>query len=138
MSRHFYLHHLFNVLYSMYQYLKFLFTFFFKFLFYTRVYLICNVVLGVQQSDSVIQIHIPIYFLILFPFRLLQSIERSSLCLYSRFLLVINFKYSSVYICQSQTSNLSLPQLVLFIFSLLVRKCNLHISRTLSFLPLYH
>ena len=35
---------------------------------------------GVQQSDSVIQIHVSILFQILFPFRLLQSIEQSSLC----------------------------------------------------------
>ena len=41
-----------------------------------------NVVLvsGVQQSDSVIHIHVSILFLILFPFRLLQTIEQSSLC----------------------------------------------------------
>ena len=35
---------------------------------------------GVQQSDSVIHIHGSILFQILFPFRLLQSIEQSSLC----------------------------------------------------------
>ena len=33
---------------------------------------------GVQQSDSVIHIHVSILFQILFPFRLLQSIEQSS------------------------------------------------------------
>ena len=32
-------------------------------------------VLGVQQSDSVIQIHITILFQILCPYRLLQNIE---------------------------------------------------------------
>ena len=32
-------------------------------------------VLGVQPSDSVIHIHIPIHFQILFPYRLLQVIE---------------------------------------------------------------
>ena len=44
--------------------------------------MINNVVLvsGVQPSDSVIRIHISIPFQILFPFRLLQSIEQSSLC----------------------------------------------------------
>ena len=44
--------------------------------------MINNVVLvsGVQQSDSVIHIHISILFQILFPFRLLQNIEQSSLC----------------------------------------------------------
>ena len=35
---------------------------------------------GVQQSDSIIHIHIFILFQILFPYRLLQYIEHSSLC----------------------------------------------------------
>ena len=35
---------------------------------------------GVQQSDSVIHIHVSILFQILFPFRLLQNTEQSSLC----------------------------------------------------------
>ena len=41
-----------------------------------------NVVLlsGVQQSDSLIHIHVSILFQSLFLFRLLQSIEQSSLC----------------------------------------------------------
>ena len=41
-----------------------------------------NVVLvsGVQQSDSVIYIHVFILFHILFPLTLLQNIEQSSLC----------------------------------------------------------
>ena len=41
-----------------------------------------NVVLvsGVQQSDSVIYILVSILFQIIFPFRLLRSIEQSSLC----------------------------------------------------------
>ena len=34
---------------------------------------------GVQQSDSVINVHVSILFQILFPFRLLQSTEQSSL-----------------------------------------------------------
>ena len=44
--------------------------------------MINNVVLvsGVQQSDSVIHIHVSILFQILFPFRLLQNMEQSSLC----------------------------------------------------------
>ena len=44
--------------------------------------MINNVVLvsGVQQSNSVIRIHVYILFQILFPFRLLQNIEQSSLC----------------------------------------------------------
>ena len=61
--------------------------------FLIEVQLIYNVVLvsGIQQSDSVIHIHIPILFQILFPFRLLQNIEFP--VLYSRSLLVICFKY---------------------------------------------
>ena len=35
---------------------------------------------GVRQSDSATHIHVPILFQILFPFRLLQHIEESSLC----------------------------------------------------------
>ena len=35
---------------------------------------------GIQQSDSVIHICISFLFQILFPFRLLQDIEYSSLC----------------------------------------------------------
>ena len=35
---------------------------------------------GVQQSDSVIHIHVSILFQIRFPFSLLQHIEQSSLC----------------------------------------------------------
>ena len=42
--------------------------------------MIYNIVLalGVQQSDSVMHVHMPILFQILFPFRLLQNIELSS------------------------------------------------------------
>ena len=44
--------------------------------------MINNIVLvsGIQQIDSVVQIHIFILFHILFPFRLLQNIEQSSMC----------------------------------------------------------
>ena len=49
---------------------------------------------GVQQSDSVIHIHMSILFQVLFPFRLLKNIEQSSL---SSLLLIICFKYSSAY-----------------------------------------
>ena len=51
-------------------------------------------VLGVQQSDSVIHIHVSIPFQVLFLFRLLENIEESTV-LYT--LLVICFKYSRVY-----------------------------------------
>ena len=54
--------------------------------------MINNVVLvsGVQQSDSVIRIHVSILFQIHFPFRLLQSIEQSSLCFSYVFLIHTN------------------------------------------------
>ena len=44
--------------------------------------MIKNVVLvsGIEQSDSVIHIHVSILFQILFPVRLLQNVEQSSLC----------------------------------------------------------
>ena len=35
---------------------------------------------GVQQSDSVVHIHVSILFQILFPFTLLHNNEQSSLC----------------------------------------------------------
>ena len=38
------------------------------------------IVSGVQQSDSVMHIHLSILFPILFPFTLLHNIEQSSLC----------------------------------------------------------
>ena len=36
---------------------------------------------GVQQSDSVIPIHVSVLFQMLFPFRLLQNIEQMEDCL---------------------------------------------------------
>ena len=55
---------------------------FFNFLFYIEVYFINNIVIdvGVQQSDSVIHIHVSILFQIIFPFSLLYNIKQSSLC----------------------------------------------------------
>ena len=52
-----------------------MFIFFFNFLFYIEVYLINKVVIvsGVQQSDSVIHIHVSTVFEILFPLRLLHD-----------------------------------------------------------------
>ena len=46
--------------------------------------MIFNVVLvvGEQQSDSIIRIHVSILFQILFPLRLLHNIEQSSLIFY--------------------------------------------------------
>ena len=53
-----------------------------KTLFYIGVWLITNIMLlsGIQQSDSVIYIHVFILFQTPFSFRLLQNIEQSSLC----------------------------------------------------------
>ena len=70
--------------------------------------MIYNVVLvsGVQQSDSVIHIHVSIIFQILLPFRLLQNIE-----LYRRSLLVIYFKYSSVYMSVPNSQSILPPHL---------------------------
>ena len=57
---------------------------------------------GVQQSDSVIHIHVSILFQILFPFGLSQSTEQSSLCCTGgpRWLSTLN---RAVGTCQSQT-----------------------------------
>ena len=47
----------------------------------TILKLVHNVLVsGIQQSDSVIYIHVSILFQVLFPLRLLQNIEQSSLC----------------------------------------------------------
>ena len=54
--------------------------------YFMEVQLIYNVVLGIQQSDSIIHVHICvciylyILFQILFPYRLLKDSEYSSLC----------------------------------------------------------
>ena len=54
-------------------------------------WLINNVsVLGVQQSDSVIHIHVSIPFQVLFLFRLLENIEESYLCYTPCWLSVLN------------------------------------------------
>ena len=66
--------------------------------------MINNVVLvsGVQQSDSIILIHVSVLFQILFPVRLLCNVEQSSLC-YAMdpcWLPILNI---TVCTCQSQT-----------------------------------
>ena len=68
--------------------------------------MINNVVLvsGVQQSDSVIRIHVSILFQILFPFRLLQNIEQHSLCYTVGPLLVIYFILFYYYFFRSHGS----------------------------------
>ena len=80
----------------------------FFFLIFLGVQLIYNVVLvsAVQQSESVI--HISTLFQILFPYRLLQSIEQSSLC-YTVGPYQLSILYIVVCMCQSQSSNLSYP-----------------------------
>ena len=81
-----------------------------SFKFYIGVQLINNVVLvsGVEQSDSVIHIHVSNLFQILLPFRFLQNIEQSSLCntVSPCRLSILNTAVST---CQSQSPNLSLP-----------------------------
>ena len=57
---------------------------------------------GVQQSDSVIHIHASILFQILFPFRLLQNIEQSSVCYTVGPCWLSNLNIA-VCTCQSQT-----------------------------------
>ena len=49
---------------------------------WTELKLTNDVVLasGIRQSDSVILVHVSIFFQILFSFRLLHNIEQSSLC----------------------------------------------------------
>ena len=72
--------------------------------------MINNVVLvsGVQHSDSVIHINVSILFQILFPFRLLQNIEQSSLCytVGPCWLSILNIAVLNIAICtcQSQTT----------------------------------
>ena len=63
------------------------------------VQLIYNVLVSaVQQSDSVMHIHVFTLFQIIFPHRLFKNIEQSSLSYNSGFLLVFYFVYSSVYV----------------------------------------
>ena len=69
------------------------------------------VVSGVQQSDSVIHIYVymSILFQVLFPYRLLQNIEYSSLG-YTVGPCWLSIKYIVMCVCYSQTPNLpSLP-----------------------------
>ena len=72
--------------------------------------MINNIVLvsGVQQSDSVIHIHVSILFQILFPFRLLHNIEQGSLC-YTVGPCCLSILNIAVCTCQLQIPNLSLP-----------------------------
>ena len=66
--------------------------------------LIYNAVLvsGVQQSDSVMHIRVAILFQILFPFRLLQNIDQSSLY-YAVGPCLLSISNIVVRTCQSQT-----------------------------------
>ena len=67
--------------------------------------MISNVMLvsGIQQSDSVIHMHVSILFQILFPISLLHNIEQSSLCytVGPRCLSILNI---AVCTCKSQIS----------------------------------
>ena len=81
---------------------------FFNFLVYIGIQLINNIVLvsGVQQSDSVIRIHVSILFQVLFSFRLLQNTEQSSLC-YTVGLCWLPILNIAVCTCQSHPLKLS-------------------------------
>ena len=57
---------------------------------------------GVKQSDSVKHTHVPILFQIIFPFRMLQNIEQSSLC-YTVSPCWLSILNTAEYTCQSQT-----------------------------------
>ena len=71
----------------------------------------CYLVSGVQQSDLVKYVYVSILFQIASPFRLLQNIEQNSLLLYSRSLLVICFKYGSMYMSIPNFQSISPPTL---------------------------
>ena len=62
----------------------------------------------VQQHDSAIHIYASICFQIIFPFKLLQCIEQSSLC-YTVSACRLSIFNIAVCICWSQTPQLSLP-----------------------------
>ena len=76
------------------------------FFFLIKIWFIYYVVLvsGVQQSDSAIHKCISIFFQIIFPYSLLQSIEYSFLCQNGRSLLVICFMYCSFYMLLPNSS----------------------------------
>ena len=57
---------------------------------------------GVEQSDSVIHMHVSVLFQILFPFRLLQNTEQSSLC-YTVGPCLLSILNIAVCTCQSQS-----------------------------------
>ena len=82
----------------------------FSFIFLIEIYLIYSVVLvsSVEQSDSIIHIHIFILFQILFPYKLLQNTEYHSLC-YTVDPCWLSILHITVFICWSQTPNLSFP-----------------------------
>ena len=86
--------------------------FYLFFIIFIRVQLIYNVLVsGVQQSDSVIRMHMFIPFYILFSYKLSQNVEQSSLC-YS--VGPCRSSYIQRYVCLFiQTPDLSLwqPQL---------------------------
>ena len=102
------------------------------------VQLIYNVALvsAVQQSESVIHIHISTLFQILFPYRSLQSIEQSSLC-YTIGSHQLSILYIVVYICQSKSPNSSHPP-----YPTLVSMCLFSTSVSLllscKYIHLYH
>ena len=85
---------------------RFLSFFFFE-LGYSKLANNVVIVSGEQQRVSAIHIHIYILLQTPLPSRLPNNIEQSSLCLYSRSLLVIHFRYSSMY--TATPNSLTLP-----------------------------
>ena len=100
----------------------------FIFIFLIEVQLIYSIVLvsGVQQSDSVIHTYISILFQILFPHRLLQNTEQSSLC-YIVGPCWLSILYIVVCICQSQTPSLSLTPVVVSKYALFIYFCRIKV-----------
>lgn len=84
--------------------------FFFNFYFCIRAQLIGNVVWEFQIYSKMLQLYIYMYLVFSKSFsqQLLQNNEQSSLC-YTVILLVINFKYSSVYRLIKTPNHLSFP-----------------------------
>ena len=87
--------------------------FFNNFLFCIGVLLINNVMIvsGEQQRDSAIHIHVSILFQTPLLSRLPHNTEQSSLC-YGRSLLIIHFKYSSVYMSIPNSPMIPSPILI--------------------------
>ena len=126
------------------QFIKWTLPFFLKLIF-IGVLLLYNVKLdsAVQQTESVIHIHIPPLFWISFPFRSPQSIEQRSLCYtVCSHQLSILYIVLIVYICQSQSPNSSYPPFLLgmrmFVLYICVSISALQIRASIPFFQIPH